>query len=321
MTRPDISVVIPCYNGAAHVRRAITSALAQQDAGRIEVIVVDDCSSDGSRALVEAMAREDPRITALGNARNLGPGGTRNAAIAAATGDWVALLDADDAFAPGRLARLLAVAADSGADIVADLPILYDLAADMIAPTQLKAAGGWQRLTAPALMEPDPVSGLDLGLMKPIFRRTLASRGLWHYEDVRHGEDFALYLGLLLKGEAIVLLHEAHYVFSARIGEVSGRFSPGSVTHVDYTGLARRSLELADRFAAEPGGAQLAALLRARADRAQAANRSYGWTVFRKGEWQRLARWLAQDSANPGTLFRILRAKAMGHRGKVGDLG
>jgi succinoglycan biosynthesis protein ExoO len=320
MTRPDISVVIPCYNGAAHVGRAIASALAQQGAGAIEVVVVDDCSTDGSLQLVQALAGQDPRIIALCNARNMGPGGTRNAAIAAATGQWVALLDADDAFAPGRLARLLAIAADSGADIVADLPILYDLAADTVAPTQLRTEGGWRRLTAPALMEPDPVSGLDLGLMKPIFRRTLASRGLWRYEDVRHGEDFALYLALLLKGEAIVLLHEAHYIFSARLGEVSGRFSPGSVTDVDYTGLARRSLELADRFAAEPGGEQLAALLRARADRVRSANRRYGWTVFRKGEWRRLSRWLAQDSANLGTLLTILRAKAMGHRGKVGDL-
>lgn len=320
MTRPDISVVIPCYNGAAHVGRAIDSALAQQGAGTVEVIVVDDCSTDGSDRLVSDLARADPRIRALANARNLGPGGTRNAAIAAATGAWIALLDADDAFAPGRLARLRAVATDSGADIVADLPILYDLAAGMVAPTQLRATGGWNRLTPLALMEPDPVSGLDLGLMKPMFRRTLAERGLWRYEDVRHGEDFTLYLALLLKGEDIVLLHEAHYIFSARIGEISGRFSPGSVTDVDYLGIARHSTELADRFAAEPGGDQLAALLRARADRARAANRAYGWTAFRKGEWRRLSRWLARDRANRATFLSILRAKALGHRGKVTDL-
>jgi succinoglycan biosynthesis protein ExoO len=320
MTRPDISVVIPCYNGAAHIGRAIDSALAQEGAGRVEVIVVDDCSTDGSAHLLQNLAKADPRIHVLRNLQNVGPGSSRNVAMAAAGGTWLALLDADDAFAPGRLARLLHVAAESGAEAVSDLPILYDLTARTVAPTQLDARGGWFRLTTEDLVRPDPVAGFDLGLMQPIFKRSLFESGLWKYGRDRHGEDFVLYIDIIEKGVSFVLLKEAFYIYSTRIGELSGRFSPGSVTDVDYTGLARRSLELADRFAAEPGGAQLAALLRARADRAQAANRSYGWTVFRKGEWQRLARWLAQDSANPGTLFRILRAKAMGHRGKVGDL-
>jgi len=321
MSPPDVSVVIPCYNAENHLSRAVESALSQDGAGAIEVVVIDDGSTDGSARLAEALAADDPRIVARRNPRNLGPGGTRNVAIAAARGAWVALLDADDAFAPGRLARLLEVAAESGADIVADLPLLYDLADGCVAPTQLTAVGGWRRLTAPQLMQPDPASGLDLGLMKPIFRRSLAERGLWAYGDVRHGEDFALYLALLLAGEDIVLLQEPHYIFSARIGEVSGRFSPGSVTDVDYTGIADRSAELARRFAAEPGGAELAALLEARADRARVANRVYGWTVLRKGEWQRLARWLRGDPGNAGVLLSILRAKALGHRGKVGDIG
>jgi succinoglycan biosynthesis protein ExoO len=320
MPEPDISVVIPCYNAQGFVTRAVESALAQQGAGTLEVVLVDDCSTDSTLARLHALAAADPRVRVLANARNLGPGGTRNAAIAAARGEWIALLDADDAFAPGRLARLLAVARESRARIVADLPLLHDLAAGALAPTQLPAEGGWRLLTPAELLQPDPASGLDLGLLKPLFHRSLATSGLWAYSDQRHGEDFALYLALLLKGEAFAFLSEAHYVFSARVGEISGRFSPGSVTDVDYSAIAASSLALADEVAALPGGDQLAPLLVARADRARAANPVYGWTVLRKREWARLRRWLARDPRNRRELLAILAAKLGGHRGSVANL-
>lgn len=320
MQHPDVSVVIPCYNAQAYVRRAVASALAQQGAGTIEVVLVDDCSTDGTDRLIQELAAADVRITAHHNAHNLGPGGTRNAAIAAARGAWVALLDADDAFAPGRLARLLKIAQESGASVVADLPILYDLVAESVAPTQYTTTGGWRLLTTAELLEPDPACGFDFGLMKPMFHRSLAEQGLWRYSDLRHGEDFALYLDLLVKGKAIAFLHEAHYIFSTRIGEISGRFSPGSVTNVDYASMATRIAELAARFDAQPDGAPLAALLRSRAERIRAANRVYGWTVLRKREWRRLGRWLARDPANCRTLLAIVSAKLSGHRGSVDRL-
>jgi succinoglycan biosynthesis protein ExoO len=319
-TAPDISVVIPCYNAQGWLRRAVASALSQQGAGEIEVILVDDRSTDGTHALIRRLAAEDPRITALQNARNLGPGGSRNAAIAAARGRWVALLDADDAFAPGRLKRLLAVANESGSKVVADLLILYDLAADAVAPTQPPAPGGQRRLQVTDLLEPDPASGLDLGLLKPLFDRSLATSGLWHYSDARHGEDFNLYVDLLLAEVPFTLLQEAHYIFSARIGEISGRFSPGSVTDVDYGAIALASTRLAERLATRPDGADMARLLHARAERARATNRIYGWTTLRKREWGRLRRWLARDPRNRRELLAILRAKLRGHRGSVATL-
>ncbi len=59
-----------------------------------------------------------------------------------------------------------------------------------------------------------------------------------------------LYVTLLRQGLAFGLLREAHYIFSTRIGAVSGRFSPGSVTRVNYRGLARQSAALATDLAA-----------------------------------------------------------------------
>jgi succinoglycan biosynthesis protein ExoO len=320
MSTRTVSVVIPVWNAARFVGRAIASAVAGPDAGGaqvVEILAVDDLSTDGSRAVLQRLAAAEPRLKVLCNTANLGPGGSRNAGIAAARGEWIAVLDADDAYAPGRLSRLISVAEENGLDIIADLPVLYDLAAQAPAPVQLPASGRVQRLTLADLLRPDPETGLDLGLLKPVFRRRLADEGLWRYPaDVRHGEDFALYFDLVAGGAVFGLLHEAHYVFSTRIGGVSGSYSPGSVTTVDYRAIAAHAEALARRYAARPDASpEVQALLADRSVRALRQNRIHGWTLLRKREVTRLGRWLLQDRRNPGEMLRMIGAKIGGQRG------
>ncbi|MGT2467510.1 glycosyltransferase family 2 protein [Mesorhizobium atlanticum] len=90
--------------------RAVNSALAQGNAVT-EIIVVDDCSTDATLELAEAMSRKDGRIKVVHLPKNAGPSVARNAGLEVASGDWVAILDADDAYAPGRVERLVTVAA------------------------------------------------------------------------------------------------------------------------------------------------------------------------------------------------------------------
>jgi succinoglycan biosynthesis protein ExoO len=320
-----VSVIIPAWNAAGFVRRAIRSALSEQEGALPdgtalalhEVIVIDDCSSDATMDVVRQLAQSEPRLKLLRNAHNLGPGGTRNAGIAAASGDWIAVLDADDAYAPGRLPRLIGAALGNGFDIMADLPVLYDLAAGAAAPQQLPASGRVQPVVLADLLRPDPETGLDLGLLKPVFRRRLAEAQLWRYpERVRHGEDFALYFDLVKRGESFGLLHEALYIFSTRIGAISGSYSPGSVTNVDYRAIAAHASALAQDYGRETGAkAEVLTLLEARKNRALHQNRIYGWTLLRKGEWLRLTRWLWLDRRNAAALARAIGAKLKGHRG------
>lgn len=314
MDEPAASVVIPAFNAARFVGRAVASALDGQGLEPVEVVAVDDASTDGTGEALRALAAGEPRLRVLSNPRNLGPGGSRDAGIAAAHGRWVALLDADDAFAPGRLGRLVAVAEAEGAEAVADLPVLFDLAAGAPAPVQLPASGRVARLGVADLLRPHEATGLDLGLLKPVFRRSLAERGLWRYGEgaLRHGEDFALYLGLLKAGVPFVLLEEARYLFSTRVGGVTGRPSPGSVTAVDYPGIAAHARALAR---AEPD-AGLARLLEERAERVERLNRIHGWTLLRKGEARRLLAWLRRDPVNRTALRAVLGAKLRGRRGR-----
>jgi glycosyltransferase involved in cell wall biosynthesis len=102
---PAISVVIPTYNRAELLRRAIDSALAQtyQD---LELIVVDDGSTDSTAATVRSVA--DSRIRYIRLPKNRGVPFARNTGIASARGEWVAFLDCDDEWKPDKLERQLA---------------------------------------------------------------------------------------------------------------------------------------------------------------------------------------------------------------------
>src|SRR5262245_40987394 len=99
-----ISVIIPLYNRRAEIGRALRSALRQSRAPD-EIVVVDDASGDGSAEAVAALG--EGRIRLLRHERNQGAAAARNTGIAAAVGDWIALLDSDDEWESEKLARQL----------------------------------------------------------------------------------------------------------------------------------------------------------------------------------------------------------------------
>ena len=98
----SVSVIIPCYNAAPYILATIESVLAQDLPG-MEVIVVDDGSSDGSVALVRA-AYPQVRVEPQANA---GVATARNTGLRLARGEWIAFVDADDIWLPGKLAAQL----------------------------------------------------------------------------------------------------------------------------------------------------------------------------------------------------------------------
>lgn len=99
-----ISVVIPCYNGGEFLAEAIQSALAQTHPP-CEVIVIDDGSTDDSASIAESFG---PPVRVI-RQRNQGESVARNRGIEAASGDWIAFLDADDVWMPSKLEQQLAV--------------------------------------------------------------------------------------------------------------------------------------------------------------------------------------------------------------------
>lgn len=113
----SISVVMPVYNSRRFLPEAVKSVLVQSY-DSFELILVDDCSTDGSGALIEELALSDSRIRIIKNRENLGVARTRNIGIAAATGDYIALLDSDDIWTADKLQRQLSIAEKENCDIV-----------------------------------------------------------------------------------------------------------------------------------------------------------------------------------------------------------
>ncbi len=113
---PRVSVVVPVYNVEKYLRRSLDSILAQT-LGDIEVVCVDDGSTDGSPAILEEYAAKDPRIRVLRQA-NAGAGAARNAGLAAAKGEYLFFFDPDDSCDVRMLEVLYARARRKRADVV-----------------------------------------------------------------------------------------------------------------------------------------------------------------------------------------------------------
>jgi len=213
------------HNGARHLAAAVRSVL-EQSLGDLELIVVDDASTDESLQVIAEAALGDARVRAIREGVNVGPGAARNRAIAAARGRWLAIVDSDDLMAPDRLERLVDAAAASWAEIVADNLILFDDAGEepwrpfLTGPAYAKAR--WLTLAdyiASARMYSDRP---QLGYLKPLIcARTLARTGVRYREDLRVGEDYDLILRLLAAGARMRLEPAALYRYRRHAASTS----------------------------------------------------------------------------------------------------
>ena len=215
-----VSVVIPCFNAEATLAGAVESVLAQT-LSDLECVLVDDCSTDGTRALMARLAERDPRVRALHMEQNSGPSAARNAGIDAACGDWIAVLDSDDAYEPERLSLLVQTAEAERADFIADNQRLVDpegrhlgLAFPDLEEGEAVAVLGLRRF----LEDSVPVRGrLSPGYLKPLMRRDFLMRsGLRYDEGYTVGEDFLLYAQALMQGARFVVLPDALYRYTQR---------------------------------------------------------------------------------------------------------
>ncbi|HEY9852606.1 MAG TPA: glycosyltransferase family 2 protein [Leptolyngbyaceae cyanobacterium] len=227
---PKISVIIPAYNAEKYIAKAIESVLEQTEKS-IEAIVVDDGSTDSTVEIVKSFS--DPRLRLIINQDNRGVSYSRNRALTEARGEWVAILDADDWYAPERVEKLLQVASAENVDIIAD--DLYFVEYDAIEPSSTLLCVDKENfnqvkfidtLTFVELnMKPASISP-HLGLAKPLFNRNfLLKNNLKYDEDLHYIEDFSFYLMCLLKGAKFVITPEPYYFYR--------RYHQGATSTVD----------------------------------------------------------------------------------------
>lgn len=215
----QVSVIVAARNAAQTIERAIVSALQQVET--LEVIVVNDASSDETGRIVEALGEMDARVRLIELAANVGPGGARNIALGAARGALVTILDADDFMLPGRLGALVDQMGE--ADIIADDLCLSDAATPLQIDGRLVGQTGPELLSLARFVQGNAVRPgqrpRELGFLKPLMRRAfLESHGLRYIDDLRLGEDFVLYAAALAHGARFILLPARGYV-AVRYGQ------------------------------------------------------------------------------------------------------
>jgi succinoglycan biosynthesis protein ExoU len=225
MAKPSVCVVIAAYDAQQTIGRAVSSALAQAEVA--EVIVVDDASTDETASAARAVDDGTGRLRVLQIPKNGGPAAARNMALSISVSPLIAVLDADDFLLAGRFARLLAMSdCDLAADNIvfvtperaaslqpADLPT-FPAGVEMIDAARF-AAGNLARAG---------VQRGELGFLKPLMSRAFLDRhGLRYDPALWLGEDYDLYMRMLLKGARFGLTQQVGYGAVVRAGSLSGQ--------------------------------------------------------------------------------------------------
>ncbi|MFH9010958.1 glycosyltransferase [Streptomyces sp. NPDC017943] len=118
-TPPRVSVIIPAYNAMPEVTHCVRSAMEQTlDPDDVEIIAIDDGSTDGTGAELDRLARTCSRLRVVHQPNSKGAGGPRNTGLELAAGDYVFFLDSDDHLGPDALRRMVAMADANGTDVV-----------------------------------------------------------------------------------------------------------------------------------------------------------------------------------------------------------
>lgn len=218
-----ISVIIPTRNRSERLQRALQSAQAQ-GWGNIEIVVVDDASSDGTPALMERLSAEDQRIRYVRNDSPKGGGGARNAGIELARGKYVAFLDDDDVWLPHKLERQHAMlVAHPGASAVScgfvlSSPGKADRTLTPQAPRDMQQLLRANRLGGASVCFTTMAQLLEVGGFDPL---------------LHSGQDWDLWLKLYARGPVLVC-REPLVIYAAHAGQrISG--NPGS----EYRGRRR----------------------------------------------------------------------------------
>ncbi|MGI6695191.1 MAG: glycosyltransferase family 2 protein [Christensenellales bacterium] len=115
---PLVSLIIPVYNVAPYLARCLDS-VAQQDYDNLEVLLIDDCSTDESLSLVQEYIKDKPLFTVFTHDRNKGLSGARNTGLNAAKGEYIVFLDSDDWVEKDYVSAMVQEALISGAEVVA----------------------------------------------------------------------------------------------------------------------------------------------------------------------------------------------------------
>lgn len=229
--KPTVSIVMPVHDAESFVEESLAS-VRRQTMAEWEVLVVDDASADGSADLVEKTAALDQRIRLIRLPDKVGPGGARNVGIREARGRYIAFLDSDDCWQPGKLERQLAFMVDRDAAFSFTAMERIDEHGRHLAWT-----GVPERVDYSEMLRTNYV-----GCSTAMYDTSVLGRV--EMPLIRRRQDYALWLRLLRQLGAAHGLNEPLVRYRVRAGSVSAN----KLTTAVYTWRVYRELEGLSRF-------------------------------------------------------------------------
>lgn len=209
MAASDISVIIPVYNIQQHLRECLDSVLGQSYP-HLQVICVDDGSTDESPAILAEYAQKDPRVQVI-RQQNAGPGAARNTGLEAATGEYVIFLDSDDWFEPDFLEQMVDTAQREGADVAICRAVEFDTNSGRELPSEWMMKKQYlpgKLAFAPQEMA-DHLFQFTYGMpWDKFYRRELLMSSSIRYPALKNSEDLAFVYPTLLAATRIAVVDE-----------------------------------------------------------------------------------------------------------------
>jgi tetratricopeptide (TPR) repeat protein len=216
----DVSVIIPIYNAQAHLRACLDSA-AQQTLERIEIICVDDCSTDESRRIAEEYAASDSRIRLLAHDINQGEGASRNAGLDNARGRFVFHLDADDTIPLNALECLFTLADTHCSDLVKGSYVRLNQDGEAESPSWLSPV---QKLVNTNIYESGFLQTIPTSHCSYLYKRDfLNQHGIRYVTDLTIGLDLVTLANTLVKAEKVTLIPDVVYHYHQTGGSATRR--------------------------------------------------------------------------------------------------
>ena len=224
----EVSIVIAAWNAQDFILNAINSALAQKDV-TVEVLVVDDASTDSTCSVVESVT--DPRVKLFRSKINGGPGGARNIGFEAAQGTWIAVLDSDDTMNEDRLKKLLNSVSKNTDVIIDNFRELNRgvISQPFYSPSELPVGS----FTLDFLIKTNLVftETKSTGYVKPLFKRSFVKENnIKYWPEVRIGEDYYFLAKCLASGAKAEVFDQAGYIYTIRDDSISSEMK---VSHVN----------------------------------------------------------------------------------------
>ena len=192
---PEVTVIMPAFNGARTLRDSAQSVL-DQTVDSLELVIIDDGSTDDTAAIAHELAARDARVQVIRRAESGGPAVARNTGIAEARGRYLAFCDADDLWLASKLERQLDLARRTGAALV--YSAYQRVAADFAGPASAAAPGERVVHVPTELTYRQLLRSNEIGCLTALV--DVRQTGPVAMPDVPGAEDWALWLHVLRRG-------------------------------------------------------------------------------------------------------------------------